>query len=258
MFITGKQNETVKEFARLKDARIRRERQMFIAEGEHLTQEAISQKAHLYLFVQDDQKEKYAALIEGSQLDDRHIFILPASLFAKLCDTKTPQGIATVCAMPPAPKDLGKSLVALNAVQDPGNVGSILRTMDAADFSCLILDRHCADPFSQKAIRASMGAVFRIPTVKCEELSDILPLGGADILAASLDGENFYQKHFNHNHFCILIGNEGSGLQEHVKNLANSLVKLPMPGGAESLNAACALSIIAYDIIRRKQTEENK
>jgi TrmH family RNA methyltransferase len=161
-----------------------------------------------------------------------------------------------VCRMPErsAPADAGPRLVALNRVQDPGNVGAILRTMDAAAFDGLLIDVGCADPFSPKALRASMGAVFRVPVYSfssLEEALDLLP--GHILVAGDLNGAPYYEHPPFGARVCLLMGNEGAGLDEGLLKRADYRLKLPIPGGAESLNAAVAASLMIYDILIRSE-----
>ena len=254
MLILSKQNESIKALARLKNRAKRLEKGLFTVEGEHLCEEAFKEGFLTRLVVDKKKLEKYNKLV--SSFSDEDIIITSEEILQKLCSTKTPQGIVGVCKIPSFENMPMRRLVGLNAVQDPGNVGSILRTMDAADFDCLIIDEKCADPFSEKAVRASMGAIFRVPVLAKKDLKDFIKeLHGYDILAASLDGENFYKTSFNIDKFLILIGNEGQGLSEEIKGLANKKILLPMKGGAESLNAACAMSIISYDVLRREEEQ---
>ncbi len=230
-----------------------RERQgLFLAEGDHLTGESIREGKAQYLLVAAGQEQRYAAHlnkgIPGYSISEKSL--------ALLCDTRTPQGIVAVCALPPAPglHTLGPRMVALNGVQDPGNVGTILRTMDAAGFTGMLMDTACADGYSPKALRASMGAAFRIPVRVADDLTrELEQLEGHSLLAATLDGMPFYQRSPVGQPLCLLIGSEGAGLAPEVASMATQRLRLPMPGGAESLNAAVAASIIIYDLLREQQ-----
>jgi tRNA G18 (ribose-2'-O)-methylase SpoU len=166
--------------------------------------------------------------------------------------------------MPPAsgeedgqisPSILGDKLVLLEAVQDPGNVGTILRTMDAAGFSGAILSPGCADPFSPKALRATMGSIFRVPTMQTENAARTaaaLAEEGYAVVAAALDGEDFFAREPLLGKVCLIIGNEGAGITRETLAAATRRYRLPMKGGAESLNAAAAAAIMIYDIAYRK------
>ena len=181
---------------------------------------------------------------------------MPAHVLAAISQVKTPQGVAAVCAMPPslAPEALGERLILLENVQDPGNVGTVLRTLDAAGFDGCILTPGCADPFGPKALRATMGSVFRVPLCfvpDAAEAARALNARGYATLAAALDGGDFYRRPPLPARLCVLIGNEGAGLTRQAQDACTHRFRLPMRGGAESLNAAVAAAVMMYDLINR-------
>ncbi len=154
-----------------------------------------------------------------------------------------------------SPSVLGSKLVLLENVQDPGNVGTILRTMDAAGFSGAVLTPGCADPFSPKALRATMGSIFRVPTMQTESAAhtaSLLKGEGYAIIAAALDGEDFFARGPLPDQVCLIIGNEGAGITGGTLAAATHRYRLPMKGGAESLNAAAAAAIMIYEIAYRQ------
>ena len=174
---------------------------------------------------------------------------------AAVCDAKTPQGVAALCRLPqlhqPLPADKLK-IAALDGVQDPGNVGTMLRTLDAAGFDALLLGAGTADPFSPKALRATMGAVFRVPVYACDLPQQLGAIADThDLYAGALDGKPFFERVRTHPGVCVIIGNEGAGISDAVYAVPGiQRVKLPMAGGAESLNASVAGAIMVYDIVR--------
>lgn len=240
-------------WASLHTVKGRREAGLFLAEGEHMAGEAAMADRARAFIVEEGLESRFARITKGAP-----VISLPARQFQKICGVKTPQGIAALCPMPETITVIpprARRAVALNAVQDPGNVGTILRTMDAAGFDCLLIDEKTADPFGSKALRATMGAIFRVPVVRAEKLTDLLPaLRGWDILAGSLGGEDFFARPNSGAPVCILIGNEGAGLDKDSLAMATLPVRLPMPGKAESLNAAVAAAVMMYDVVRREQT----
>lgn len=154
-----------------------------------------------------------------------------------------------------SPSVLGDRLVLLEAVQDPGNVGAILRTMDAAGFSGAILTPGCADPFSPKSLRATMGSIFRVPTLQAQSAAHAaaaLKEEGYAVIAAALDGEDFFSRDLLPDKLCLIIGNEGAGITKETLKAATHRYRLPMRGGAESLNAAAAAAIFMYELAYRK------
>lgn len=244
----------VKSLRALKSRAERLRQGLFLAEGEHLTSEALREGRAKALLLMAGKQDKYTKFLQA----DLPVYLLPQRVFLGVSDTKTPQGVTAVCYLPrqPSIQSLGKRIIALNGVQDPGNVGTIIRSIDAAAFTGLLLDPACADPFSPKALRASMGSIFRIPVFSVDDLAAALSnLRNYDIIAAVLDGEPFYQREISVKNVCLLIGSEGAGISEELKGFANIKLKLPMPGKAESLNAAVAASVMMYDFVRLQEEQ---
>ena len=181
------------------------------------------------------------------------VYQLPEHVFQAVCDTRTPQGIAAVVSSRTPPPAAGPILIALDQVQDPGNVGAILRTADAAGFQGVLFGPGCADPFSPKVLRSTMGSIFRMGLSFVDSLPDTLRglrEQGYDILSSQLDGEPFYRRRPVSPSFVLIIGNEGNGVSEPVRAQATHRLRLPMRGGAESLNAAVAAGIMMYDLTK--------
>lgn len=254
--ITSLQNPQVKLWRALNKGRGQRVSQgLFLAEGEHMAQEAVKEKKARALLIDAAARDKFNALAKSTQ--GVSIYYLSSHVMEAVCDAKTPQGVVAVCSYPEElPKEsLGDLLVALDGVQDPGNVGTIIRTMDAAGFHGLLMDEKTADPYSPKAMRASMGGVFRIPCYRCSDLPErlkSLARHGYQIIAGDLHGAPFFQRPKAGNKVCIIIGNEGAGVSPAVMDCATMRLKLPMVGGAESLNAAVAGAIMMYDLLRER------
>ena len=179
---------------------------------------------------------------------------VPESLLETVCDTKTPQG---VCATFSAPRplafdDMPDRLVALDGVQDPGNCGTIWRTADAAGFQAVLFGAGSADPLSSKVLRAAMGSAFRLPYHRSAPLSaalERLKASGWCICVSDLRGTPFREASFPEK-TVLVIGNEARGISDAVRETASMLVKLPMRGGAESLNAAVAAGIMMYELTK--------
>ena len=253
--LTSLQNPMVKKWRLLNKSRAERMAQgLFIAEGEHMTQEAIQNKSASMLLVAESTREKFSHLLNTGI----SVQVLANHVFASLCETKSPQGILALCSYPAqiTLEKLGHRIVCLNGVQDPGNVGTILRTMDAAGFTGLLIDGNTADPYSPKVLRATMGSIFRIPVFQTKQLSqtlDVLRQKDFEILAGDLMGKPFFNKRERKENTCIIIGNEGAGISPEIKEKATLRLKIPMMGGAESLNAAVAAAIMMYDDVRARQ-----
>lgn len=224
---------------------------LFLVEGEHMVLEAVRMGRAQTLLAQEDRIERFPDLLSSGV----PVLYLTQTQFAQVADSKTPQGIAALCALPAMPDiaALGSRIVALNGVQDPGNVGTILRTMDAAGFTGMLTDVQTADAFSPKALSASMGSIHRVPVHVTDDLPSALDsLVGFDIIAGDLRGTPFYARQPVGPAVCLLIGSEGAGLHPEVLARATMRLKLPMVGGAESLNAGVAASIMMYDLLRER------
>lgn len=255
MHITSLQNQQVKAWRALRETKGRAAQRLFLAEGDHLTGEALKEGAAAALLICEGAEARYAAHIASARVQGLPIYYLAEHVMASISDTKTPQGAAAVCRLPkenrPLPKGALK-LAALDGVQDPGNVGTVLRTLDAAAFDGLLIDQKTADPYGPKALRASMGAAFRVPVYVCDLPNALEKISEThDLYAGTLDGTPFFERKRKKDGVCVIIGNEGAGISQAVYAVNGiKRVKLPMNGGAESLNAAVAGAIMIYDIVR--------
>ena len=253
--ITSLQNPQVKMLRTLNRGRAERlANGLYLAEGEHMAAEAVKEKKANVLLLDSSALDKYSAFIDEAALP---VYVLSPHVMAAVCDAKTPQGIAALCDYPQEESlsALGERIIVLDGVQDPGNVGTILRSMDAAGFTGLLTDEKTADPYAPKTLRASMGSVFRIPMVRSENLPqalDRLAALGYALISGDLRGQPFYRRPAVGERLCILIGNEGAGLSPIVLEKATLRLKLPIIGGAESLNAAVAASVMMYDFLRER------
>lgn len=243
--ITSLKNPKVTAWKALKDRKGRRESGCFLVEGRKMVEEALASAFDVEtVLVQEDME-----LPDGLTMP---VYELPAHVLAAVCDTKTPQGIAAVVRMKEQ-SALGKHIVVLDGVQDPGNVGTIIRTADAAGLDGVLLSNQCADVFSPKVLRATMGSIFRMNLRTTDDLPGELTKlreKGYSILSSQLDGTPFYEREKVAEQFALIIGNEGNGVSEQVQQTATHRVRLPMRGGAESLNAAIAAAIMMYELMR--------
>lgn len=243
--ITSLKNPKVTAWKALKDRKGRRESGCFLVEGRKMVEEALASAFDV----------ETVLVQEGMELPDgltMPVYELPAHVLAAVCDTKTPQGIAAVVRMKEQ-SALGKHIVVLDGVQDPGNVGTIIRTADAAGLDGVLLSTQCADVFSPKVLRATMGSIFRMNLRTTDDLPGELTKlreKGYSILSSQLDGTPFYERQDVAERFALIIGNEGNGVSEQVQQTATHRVRLPMRGGAESLNAAIAAAIMMYELMR--------
>lgn len=253
--LTSLQNPAVQAARALQTPKGRAEQNAFWLDGEHMVQEALryARQDVRALFVDDARAEGYAALLAQAP-EGAKCYAVPSRVLEALSQVKTPQGIGAVCAMPadtPLDKQRGR-LMLLENVQDPGNVGTILRTLDAAGFAGCVLTRGCADPCAPKTLRATMGSVFRVPVTRVESAREaVLTLNarGYATVGAALQGQPFYGREPLGQDVCVLIGNEGAGLSREALDACTHCYALPMRGGAESLNAAVAAAVMMYELM---------
>ena len=249
--ITSAKNPTVQRLRSLKDAKARREAGLFLVEGEVMIREALGCGLKLRELAAEESHADFAREVCGNARG----FIVTRSLLETICDTRTPQGVCAAFELPEpvALEQLPERVVALDGVQDPGNLGTIWRTADAAGFQALLLGAGGADPLSPKVQRAAMGSGFRLPFCHTPELADALlqlRQRGYRVFASDLSGADFYARPDAGEKFVLVIGNEARGISDAVREAADCRVKLPMRGGAESLNAAVAAGIMMYELMR--------
>ena len=257
--ITSTSNPKIKHLVQLqKKSRLRSDEKVFITEGIRMFAEAPSELIR-EIYVSETFYQK-----ESENLPDRglHIEILADHVFSHVSDTKTPQGILCVVGMPQySLKDIVKTkeipqLLVLDNLQDPGNVGTILRTAEGAGVTGVILSSECVDMFNPKTIRSTMGAIYRVPFVYVEDLSETLILlkeEGIRTFAAHLEGAVNYEEENYRPAAAFLLGNEGNGLRQSIAESADAWIKIPMCGGLESLNVAIAASILMFEAARQRR-----
>jgi TrmH family RNA methyltransferase len=245
--ITSVKNPRVLAWRSLKDRKGRLEESAFLVEGARMVQEALASSFEVKSLLLREDYPQPDGIPSGCRM-----FRLSDHVFQSVCDTRTPQGIAAVLSLCARPAE-GPRLLALDGVQDPGNVGTMVRTADAAGFSGVLFSPDCADLFSPKVLRSTMGSVFRLGFSFPSSLPDALEelkKKGFSILSSQLDGEPFFERKQVSPSFVLIVGNEGNGISGPVKDAATHHLRLPMAGGAESLNAAVAAGIMMYDLVR--------
>ena len=251
--ITSIHNPAVLALRELQRPRARREQGLFLCESAKMVREALALSLCRTLIVEHGRETDYAQEIGQADAQGAQVLLVTAPVMQALSEAKTPQGIAATVAIRPEPQTLtGSRIVALDGVQDPGNVGTILRTADAAGFDGALLSDACADLYGAKTLRATMGSVFRVPVMRTADLPAALEemkARGYAIVATELGGADFYAN-CPHERCVLVIGSEGRGVSEAVRAVATHHLALPMRGGAESLNAAVAAGIMIYEMAR--------
>ena len=268
--ITSVTNQKVKRIVQLnKKAAAREEENVFVAEGIKMFLEAPPE--HLKeIYVSESllkQLEGGADLSVAEKLKKFTYEVVSNQVFQKMSDTRTPQGI--LCVVKRLTYTLeqmaeGKEnplFLILESLQDPGNLGTIIRTGECAGISGLILSKDTVDIYNPKTIRSTMGAIYRLPFLYTEDLRGILQImkaKGIAIYASHLKGRLSYDKACCTKAAAFLIGNEGNGLTEETTALADERIKIPMAGQAESLNAGVAAALLMYEAARQRQWKGTK
>ncbi len=252
-YITSTSNANVKYVNSLRQKKNRDEVGVLVVEGIKLLSEAISAGVKVCsIFVCEDVYKENEALINSAAADEVYIVNTPVS--QKLSEWKTPQGLVAVTKKPDFELEsvLAKRkafVLVLDGVSDPGNIGTIIRTSEAAAVDAILTTQGTADCFQAKALRASMGSIFRIPVFENFKKCDIIytmKSNGFDIAATSLDGDDVLGDVKGKDKLAVVFGNEGAGVSDDFLSSADSLLRLPMAGEVESLNVAISAGIIMY------------
>ena len=255
--ITSKNNPLITETSKLKALKYRKLTQSFLMEGEKLIEAALLSGTQITtIFFGEDKEKSFSHILKKA--DDREIktVSISAQAAAKLASGKSTQGIFAVGKIKnyPMAEAQGTLIIALEDLSDPGNMGTIIRTADAVGAGSLILSAGCSDIYNEKVLRASMGSVFNVNAIISKDfIKDIKALKekGYNLACGHLEGEDFFARQ-KHEKTVLIIGNEARGISEGAAGICQSRWKLPMPGGAESLNAAVAAGIMMYDIMRKR------
>lgn len=242
--ITSRQNPLIQRCKRLAaSGRCRREQGLFLCEGPKLWQEAVKNSWPVEALLVSE------TLPEGWERAERAVLV-PPDLLGCAADTRTPQSPVFTCRLSrPAPALPGERLLVLDGVQDPGNVGTIWRTADAFGADGLVLLPGCADPWQPKAVRATMGACFRLPMLQTtpEELAGQLERAEIPLYAAALDPQAGDVRRTELARAAVVIGSEGRGVSPRVLELCRGTLFIPMRQRCESLNAAMAAGIVLWE-----------
>ncbi|GAB6170394.1 RNA methyltransferase [Clostridium carnis] len=256
--IESKENNLFKVTKKLKERKNRLKEGKYIIEGFRLIEEAFKAKVKIeYIMVSDKLVEKVYEYIGNYLNEDTNIYTISESLLIQLTSTETPQGVIAVVENIEVPKEItGDFYLLCDKVQDPGNLGTIIRTAHAAGVNGIILTKGTVDIYNDKTIRSTMGSLFHIPIIYEDEnytFINKLKNDGFSLVATSLkESKNFFDEDLG-GKVILSVGNEGNGISKEVFSMADKKVKIPMPGGAESLNVAIATSIILFEKVRQKQ-----
>lgn len=264
--IESTSNTRLKRIQRLRmNARFRRQEQAFVVEGWKLVGEALTHRLAESVYLSEGSLEEYRERVDqGSFLQPEtgvDIQIVSDPCFRQISDTVNPQGILAIVQMPQYDREVildsdRAAVLCLEDIQDPGNLGTMLRTAEGAGMSAVILSKGCVDLFNPKVVRSTMGALFRVPYLICHDMStevEYLKSGGFTMYAAHLKGRHDFTQEEYKGKVGILIGNEAKGLTDSVSEQADRLVRIPMEGQLESLNAAVSAALLMYEVHRHRR-----
>ena len=243
MILTSKNNPLIKETASLKERKGRKKLGLFLVEGVKMAKECQNSALEIErVFL----SESYAKEMGELPFDENKIVVVSDDTFRFLSDEKTPQGV--LCRVKIPKEELrapSANALLLDGVSDPGNVGAIIRTANAAGYSEIYLTDGCADPYSPKCVRASMSGIFFTKLYTGERKEILSVLEEETVLSADMSGENAFS-FVPPEKFVLAIGNEANGISEEVKKFSKKTVKIPMQSTQESLNAAVSAGILMY------------
>ncbi len=245
--ITSTQNEQVKYWSKLHQRKYREKYDQFFIEGIHLVEEAYKSGWTIERLIYTQKAE--GKLPYWSESVSR--ILVTDQVFKHIAKTIQPQGIAAIVKMKTWNIPSEQYTLLIDAVQDPGNLGTLIRTADAAGFSKVILGKGTVDLFNEKVIRATQGSIFHLPIIQNDLHVEITRLQkrGVTILASTLHENSIpYHQYHVEGSVGIIVGNEGAGINEEFINMANQCIKIPIYGKAESLNVSIAAGILMYHV----------
>lgn len=254
--ITTSQNKQMKQIIKLKkSARERRKQKLFLVEGIRMFEETPEERIHK-IYVTEDFYKAHEELFQNKPTE----FVSP-QVMKEISDTMTPQGVLVLVKMCEySAQEILQGdhplLLILENIQDPGNLGTILRTGEGAGINGLIMSQDTVDIYNPKVIRSTMGSIFRVPFIYVENMEMFLELLRKKHIityAAHLEGTNYTEEDFRKG-CAFFVGNEGNGLSKEMMEQADRMIKIPMNGKVESLNAAMASGLLMYEA--RRQREE--
>lgn len=259
MVITSKDNETVKDIRKLKEKKYRDINNEYIIEGIKLIKEAIQEKAKIKTIVVCDDC-KTTGLIPNDilyEIAKYNCLYVNEKVFNLMTDVSNPQGILAVIEKKSNESEIDYKedlIVILDNIQDPGNLGTILRTLDSIGLKQIILSKESADGYNPKVVRSTMGAIFRVNIIESDNLEKTikeLKKHKFNVYATSLENsKSIYDVDYTKS--AIIIGNEANGVSKNLLEIADERIKIPMLGKTESLNASVATGIVLYEAMRKK------
>lgn len=257
--ITSKDNELIKHIRKLKDKKYRDESNEYVVEGVKLVEEAVKENAKIKQIIVCEDTTRTYEIPTHIMLEIARYECISVSnkIFNIITQVTNPQGITAIIEKNAQDAQIDYSqdiIVVLDDVQDPGNLGTILRTVDSIGLNQIIVSKGTADAFNSKVVRSTMGAIFRIKIIEVENLAQAIKemrKHHFKLMVTSLQTKNsIYDIDFNKK--IIVIGNEANGVSKEIQDMADEKAKIPMLGRTESLNASVAAGVVMYEYVRQK------
>lgn len=257
--ITSKDNEMIKNIKKLKDKKFREQEHKYIIEGIKLIEEAVKESAKINTVVVCED------CVKNEEIDSKLLYevakynciYVSERVFSLLTDVKNPQGILAVIEKEAEKEQIDYNedlIVVLDKVQDPGNLGTILRTVDSIGLKQIIVAEGSGDIFNPKVVRSTMGAIFRVKVKISQDIQKTIAeikKHKFKVISTSLaTDKSIYDVKYEKS--AIIIGNEANGVSKELQDASDELVKIPMLGNTESLNASVATGIVLYEYVRQK------
>ncbi|WP_378955863.1 TrmH family RNA methyltransferase [Pelosinus sp. sgz500959] len=263
--ITSLQNKFVKLAASLKQKKYRDELGLFVVEGVRLVEEAVQSDWLIETCIYTEEtleQERVQRIIADLQSKNCRMIQVASSIYEKVTDTKEPQGIMAIVKKNVHSLEdrleakVKEFFIVLDEVQDPGNVGTMIRTAAAAGCTGVILTKGCADVFASKAVRGSMGSIFHVPIIEGLTRSEVISYlkeHDIEILATSLESSKVYFEIDFKQSLAIVFGNEGNGVSQEFIEKAQERLYIPLANHVESLNVAASAAVILYEVVRQRR-----
>lgn len=246
-FIQSVQNDKVKEWKKLTTRKGRDKAKQFIVEGFHLVEEALKKDSANLLIVDEN-----IEIPHSWNVDNQEIYQVSSAVAKAIAETETTQGIFAICDQKPSNTTSCLRVLLLDGVQDPGNIGTIIRTADAAGVELVVCGDGCVDVYNAKALRSTQGSIFHIPVIKGNLQEWILKLQaqGITVYGTSLQNAMDYREVQLAEKYALVMGNEGNGVSDAVLQQCDQNLYIPIFGDAESLNVTVATGILLYQFCK--------
>ncbi|WP_273851004.1 TrmH family RNA methyltransferase [Guptibacillus spartinae] len=247
MIIESAKNQKVKDWKKLHTRKGREKAQSYLIEGPHIVEEAAKFEAPIIEVIITEETDLSAYPFKERPV----VYTVSEKVMQELTDTETPQGIMAVCKIAEAQLPSTGKFLLLDAIQDPGNLGTIIRTADSAGYDGILLGQGTVDAYNSKVLRSTQGSLYHLPVKKGSLVEEVQKFKALNmpIYATEVSGGTPYQELVGQSQFAVILGNEANGVSKELQNLADEKVYIPIYGKAESLNVAVAAGILMYGLL---------